>query len=61
MGRVTTHFGRMGRGGVGDVDDGSCEEARGGEVLGCAETVLDGISGIGKGRTGEGVGSGVMR
>jgi hypothetical protein len=46
---------------VDDVDDGSCEEGRGGEVIGCAEAVLDGISGIGRGRTGEGVGFEVMR
>ena len=61
MGRVTARFGRVGRGGVDDVDDGSCEEGRGGEVVGGAETVLDGISEIGRGKTGEGVGSGVMR
>jgi hypothetical protein len=33
----------------------------GGEIVGCAETVLEGISGIGRGRTGEDVGSGVRR
>jgi hypothetical protein len=44
-----------------DVDDGSYEEGRGGEVVGGAETVLDGISGIRRGRTREGVGSGVMK
>jgi hypothetical protein len=32
-----------------------------GEIVGCAETVLEGISGIGRGRTGEDVGSGVRR
>ena len=58
---MTTCFGRVGRGGVCDVDDGSCEEGRGGEEVGYAETMLDGSSGIKRERTGEGVGSRVMR
>ena len=61
MGRVTTRFGLVGRGGVVDVDDGSCKEGREDEVVGGAKTMLDGSSGIRRERTGEGVGSGVMR
>ena len=58
---MTTRFGRVGRGVVDNVDDSSCVGGSGGEIVGCAETVLEGISRIGRGRTGEDVGSGVRR